>query len=142
MKASFTIPVCPQSLQFSGRRVMVRNGKPIFFKQKKAADWIKVVEWYAVPHRPASPFDGPLTLEAVYVLKRPVALNAKKHPRTRIPCTKRPDLDNLQKNLQDSIKGFWLDDAQIVHLNIRKYYAAVAETPKIEISIYTYDDSK
>jgi Holliday junction resolvase RusA-like endonuclease len=137
---SFTIPVCPASLQFSGRRVMVKNGRPVFFKQKKASDWEKIVGWYSTPYRPATPFTGPLRMSVVFVLKRPVALNAKKFTRDRIPCPKRPDLDNLQKNLQDSVKGFWEDDSQIVSLFLKKVYAATDETPKIEISISQYED--
>lgn len=135
---TFTIPVCPASLQFSGKRVMVRAGRPIFFKQKKASDWEKIVGWYANPHRPANALEGPLKLAVTYVLKRPIALNAKRYSRERIPAPKRPDLDNLQKNLQDAVKGFWIDDAQIVKLDISKCYAAVAETPRIEITIDTY----
>ena len=136
---SFTIPVCPMSLQNSGRRVMVRNGTPIFYKQKKAKDWEKLIEYTANPHKPARPYEGPISMRVEFVLKRPIALNRKKFNPGRIPCPKRPDADNMQKCLQDSLKGFWLDDAQIVELHLIKVYASKTETPKIEVSIHPYN---
>lgn len=141
MKVAFTIPVCPQSLQFSGKRVMVRNGKPVFFKTKKAATFTNVVALFSNQHLPPRPVIGPIRMQVCYVLKRPLALSGKKHPQGRIAHTKRPDCDNLQKGLQDALKGFWEDDAQICDLHIVKFYAAKGESPKIEISIESIDES-
>ena len=117
----------------------MRNGRPVFFKQKKATDYERVVAWSAGPHTPPVPFAGPIKMSVVFVLKRPIALNAKKYPVGRIWATKRPDVDNLVKNLQDSLKGFWLDDAQVVELHLTKVYAAKIEHPCIEIDLLTLE---
>jgi Holliday junction resolvase RusA-like endonuclease len=141
MKVAFTIPVCPKSLQFSGKRVMVRNGKPVFFKTKKAVWFIDLVALFSKSHLPPRPCSGPIRMSVVYVLERPQALSGQKHPQGRIAHTKRPDCDNLQKGVQDALKGFWEDDAQICDLHIVKFYAAKGESPKIEISIESIDES-
>lgn len=132
---SFTIPVDPMSVQFSGKRVMVRAGKPIFFKQKKVIKWEQSIEWLTAPYRPAEPLEGPLEMKVFFVLRRPKGLMAKKHSPDRMWNVHRPDLDNLQKGLQDALKAFWKDDSQIVRLSLGKAYTAIGEEPKIEVRI-------
>jgi len=132
---SFVIPVEPKSLQNSGRKAMCMGGRVIFYKAPEAKDWIKVVGFYANPHVPAKPIEGPIRMTLTFVMKRPVALNAKKFPTGRIPADKRPDTDNLCKCTTDALLGFWVDDAQITELNASKWYAAKAETPRIEVTI-------
>lgn len=132
---TFHIPVVPVSLQNSGRRVCVMGGRAIFYKDQKAKDWIKVVGFYANPHRPASLITEPVRLTLTFVMKRPVALNAKKHNQGRIPADKRPDTDNLSKCLTDALVGFWDDDARICHLSASKYFAGKTEMPHIEVTI-------
>ena len=51
---------------------------------------------------------------------------------------KRPDIDNYVKFVLDSLGGtFFKDDAQIVELNVYKYYS---QTPRTEITIMTLDE--
>ena len=138
---SFTIPVLPVSLQNSGRKVCVMGGRAIFYKDQKAKNWIKVVGFYANPHAPAKPIEGPIRLTLTFVMKRPVALNAKKHSQGRIPADKRPDTDNLCKCTTDALLGFWVDDAQITELNASKWYASRTETPRIEVTIQSINTS-
>jgi Holliday junction resolvase RusA-like endonuclease len=132
---TFVIPVTPKSLQNSGRKAMCMGGRVIFYKAPEAKDWIKVVGFYANPHRPAKPLEGPIKLSLCFVMKRPVALNGKKFNQGRIPADKRPDCDNMAKCTTDALLGFFVDDAQITELNVSKWYAAKAETPRIEVSI-------
>ncbi len=132
---SFVIPVAPKSLQNSGRKVMCKGGRAIFYKAPEAKDWIKVVGFYANPHVPATYIDGPIRLTLTFVMKRPVAFNAKKYNQGRIPADKRPDCDNMAKCTTDALQGFWMDDASITELNVSKWYAANGEQPKIEVSI-------
>lgn len=120
---------------------MVRGGKPIFFKTKKAVWFIDLVALFSKSHLPPRPCSGPIRMAVVYVLERPQALSGKKHNQGRILHTKRPDCDNLQKGVQDALKGFWLDDAQICDLHVTKVYAAKGESPKIEIKIESIDES-
>ena len=132
---SFTIPVTPVSLQNSGRRVCVMGGRAIFYKDASAKNWIKVVGFYANQHRPANLIAEPVRLTLTFVMKRPIALNAKKHSTGRIPADKRPDTDNLSKCLTDALVGFWDDDARICELRASKYFAGKTEMPHIEVSI-------
>lgn len=47
--------------------------------------------------------------------------------------TKKPDCDNIAKNINDALNGIaYVDDAQIVKETIEKWYAA---TPQVEITI-------
>jgi len=132
---SFVIPVIPKSLQNSGRKAMCMRGRVIFYKAPEAKDWIKVVGYYAKNYTPAKPYEGPIKLTLTFVMKRPVAMNAKKFPQGRIPADKRPDTDNLCKCLTDALIGFWVDDAQITTLQASKWFAAKTEMPRIEVHI-------
>jgi len=59
--------------------------------------------------------------------KQAWALNGTIRPTTR------PDADNYSKSICDSLTGVaWLDDAQIVQLNIGKWYS---ERPRVEIEV-------
>lgn len=125
------------------------GGRAIFYKDEKAKDWIKVVGFYANQFRPAQLIEEPVKLTLTFVMKRPIALNAKKYPAGRIPADKRPDTDNLSKCLTDALVGFWDDDARICHLSATKYFAGKTEMPHIEVSIeslnptiYTHESTR
>jgi Holliday junction resolvase RusA-like endonuclease len=132
---SFVVPTEAKSLQSSGRKVMCKGGRAVFYKSQDAKAWIKVVGFYANPHVPAQYIQGPISLSLTFVMKRPVALNGKKFNQGRIPFDKRPDTDNLCKGFTDALVGFWMDDSQITELHASKYYAAKGEMPKIEVTI-------
>jgi Holliday junction resolvase RusA-like endonuclease len=45
----------------------------------------------------------------------------------------RPDCDNYSKSILDALTGLaWVDDSQIVQLNIGKFYS---EKPRVEIEV-------
>jgi Holliday junction resolvase RusA-like endonuclease len=145
----FVLPVDPLTVQTGGKRICVIAGRPRFFKTKKVEKWETAVGLLSNPHRPRTPFAGPIRLTAVFVLKRPQSLAGKKHPDGRLYSIKRPDVDNLVKGLQDALKGFWEDDSQVVEMALTKVYAAKGEEPKIEITIesinekpYTQEDAR
>jgi Holliday junction resolvase RusA-like endonuclease len=135
--AHFKIPIEPKSLQFSGKRMMVRNGRVQFFKTSEATRYQGTIAAFARPHTPQEPLEEPLIVDFIFILPRPQRLNTKSHHPGRIPCDKRPDRDNLVKGTQDALKGFWKDDGQIFDGRIGKYYAAMNEQPHIEIRIET-----
>ena len=72
-------------------------------------------------YKPRKPSDKPIRLTIIfyYSIKGPQKIWGKYK-------TKRPDCDNAAKELIDAMSGFWLDDAQIVDLHIKKYYAEKA----------------
>jgi Holliday junction resolvase RusA-like endonuclease len=138
MSIAFRLPVCPKSIQFAGKRVMVRAGRPVFFANKDARLFAQKVDIHSRAFRPQKPLEGPVSVYVSFVIQRPKALMGKKHLPSRIPAIKRPDLDNLVKGLLDALQGFWIDDSQIVELHLIKAYAAKEEDPHIYININEY----
>ena len=131
----FIIPVCPMSLQTSGKQIIIRKGRPLFFKTPKASDYQKIIRLYANKYRPKTPWSCPIRMVVDYFLPRPARLNTKKIPACQQYAEKRPDLDNLQKGTQDAFQGFWEDDSQIVELSMRKFYCAVGERGRITLEL-------
>jgi Holliday junction resolvase RusA-like endonuclease len=127
----FTLPVQPLSTQFGGRRLTVVKGRIKFFKQQKVQSWSQAIEWHSLPYRPKEPLTGPLALKLVFVLARPKRMRKGE----REYCPARPDCDNLTKGLQDALRGFWADDAQVCELRVSKWYAASGEFPCIEVKL-------
>jgi len=79
---------------------------------------------------------GPVSMEIVAYFGTPASASKKKvsamlqgliHP------TKKPDCDNIIKIICDALNGLaYKDDAQIVHVSIRKQYAAI---PHVDVFI-------
>jgi len=76
-----------------------------------------------------SKFDGPVKVEAVFYLTR-------KRTVTRALPTVPPDVDKLARSLLDSLKGVWVDDAQVVRLEVSKKYATGESGVAVTISNY------
>lgn len=94
-------------------------------------------------------FEGALKTKVTFYLKAPKDISDRPGPRARkkkkdtyqrfidekIYVSKKPDLDNLEKALYDSISDsgkVWHDDNQIVEHTTRKLYSP---NPRIEIEI-------
>jgi Holliday junction resolvase RusA-like endonuclease len=78
--------------------------------------------------------EGPMALELVFVMPRPKL--PKKLGTSRLPHSKRPDFDNLEKATVDALTGLaWLDDACLCDVRTRKFIAATNESPHVEITI-------
>lgn len=81
--------------------------------------------------------EEPLEIECIFIFNRPDYMHAKKYPAERVAHTKRPDVDNLVKAINDVLQatGVIKDDSQIYYLSCRKYYSAKEEGPSINIEI-------
>lgn len=110
-----------------------------------AEGWKSQIAMKATPHRPAAPFDGPLSVNATFIFKRPNAHFVGNKPAKPLRAdapewhTTKPDRDNLEKALLDTITqlgGFWHDDTQVCAGEIRKVYGA---TPGAVVEISTID---
>ena len=67
------------------------------------------------PHAPRIAFKGPVALDA--------ALTFPSRSQRVLPRTRRPDADNLAKDLLDALQatGFFKDDSQVACLIMRKF---------------------
>lgn len=78
------------------------------------------------------PFDGPLSMTVVANFRQPK--RPKIGARHAWP-TKRPDADNVAKNM-DALNGVaWKDDSQVVALMVFKRWALTGEQPCVTITI-------
>jgi Holliday junction resolvase RusA-like endonuclease len=133
----FTIPIAPKSMQNGGKRAVVRNGKPLFFKDAAARRYESALLTLAAAHSPVSPLAGAVEIDITLVMPRPKCLSRQKDPHGLIPAPKRPDWDNLCKSLLDPLTklGFWRDDGQITDAIVRKRYAEKDGPSRIELVI-------
>ena len=136
MRVTFQIPVEAIPVQTGGKRMFIKGGRPIFFKDKRTTRYLEAIRLFSNQHRPAAAITGPMGIEVLFVMARPQRLQRKKDPAGRMWMDVRPDWDNLCKGTQDALEGFWEDDGQIVRATVEKVYAAKGESPSINLSIY------
>jgi Holliday junction resolvase RusA-like endonuclease len=80
--------------------------------------------------------DSALRVDCCFVFPRPQRLLRKNDPKGRIPHTIKPDRDNLDKAVLDSLTGLvWVDDCQASTGLVEKYYAAADEVSHVAIVI-------
>ena len=81
-------------------------------------DWKRTVLAQVLPHKPASPVEGPLRLDLAIYVRRPASLpKRERHP------IKRPDLSNFLKAIEDALGGIaYRDDAQLVEVVASKAF--------------------
>ena len=129
---------CTPTAQARARHGRTKTGLHVTFKSQRQQDNERTLEALLAPHAPKSPLHGPLVLEFVAAL--PVGKSDSKKLRESKLCgfsppTKKPDLDNVAKQLLDACTRlhFWNDDTQIVCLRCDKIYA---ERGYWDVSIY------
>ena len=123
----FTLPIVPTAQ--ARVKVAVRGKFAQAYKTAGQKANERTLEACLLRHVPDKPMTGPLRLDFVAYL--PVPRSDSKKAREgklsgEILPTKKPDLDNVCKNLLDCMTRlqFWHDDAQLVILTCRKSYAA------------------
>ena len=131
----FYIPCVPVAK--ARARITVRSGFAHAYTPAKTKDYEKLVQVYA---RQAikKPLEGPLCIDLVFTMLIP-ASTSKKLAKTLLnaPHQKKPDLDNLVKNVTDSLNGLaYADDSQIAEMRARKIYG---ENPGVLVSISAFN---
>lgn len=100
------------------------------------AEFKAAVKYAASQAYSGAPLEGPLRVDVVFVFPRPSALRWKTKPMPRIQHISKPDRDNLDKAVLDSLKGLvWIDDCQACDGRIQKWIAAGDEQPHVEVTI-------
>ena len=86
-------------------------------------------------------FDGPVGVNIAFFFPRPgrfsrptdIIQRKGAYPPGPIPMTTKPDRDNLDKAVLDSLKGIaWKDDNQVFVGTIEKYYCALPLTEELK----------
>lgn len=115
-----TILVTPMGKERA--RVVRRGNKIISFTPGKTSHVQNVIRDKLIENGVFFPAGTPLKLESCYYLERP-----KSAPKKRVYPTVRPDLDNMEKLLLDSLQGYaFADDSQIVCTTAQKRYGSPA----------------
>lgn len=119
--------------QGSAARTITQNYTPSRHPVQgfKAAVQLAAMQAYQGP-----PLEGPISLQAVFVLPRPKKFCRKKDAPGRLWCVARPDGDNLIKSVKDALKSMtWKDDSQVCRMMVTKCYAARDEQPGAEVTV-------
>lgn len=137
---SFTVPGVPVA---KGRpRVTIRGGRPRAYTPEKTEKYenlvrLAFIEKYGV----TVPASGPIILEFWAYFPVPKSFSKKKTAlalRGIIHKTTKPDLDNIQKAIQDGLNGVaFADDSQIFRYAALKDFSDV---PRVDIKIMEVEE--
>lgn len=119
---------CIPTAQARARHMTTKSGLSVSYKSANQKANERTLEALLAPYAPKAPLQGPLVLEFVAAL--PVGKSDSKKLREAkltglVAPEKKPDLDNMLKNLMDCMTRlqFWTDDVQVVCLRCEKIYA-------------------
>jgi Holliday junction resolvase RusA-like endonuclease len=117
--------------RFSAASGFVRAYDPAKSRSWKGAAQVHFLA--ATTTRPAFP-DECLRVEVDAYFRRPKMPKAR--GTARLPRPSRPDADNVGKIVCDAANGvLFTDDAQVVELVVRKWYAAEGDAPRVEVLV-------
>ena len=105
------------------------NGKFAYTPEKTVAyeNWVKTC--YLEKYRGQKPLEKPLKVKIIAYYEIPKSTSKKKRQKmleNQIFPVVKPDTDNIAKSILDSLnKIAYLDDKQVVKLEVEKYYSQV-----------------
>jgi Holliday junction resolvase RusA-like endonuclease len=124
-RISFVIPGKPVAKQGSNSRLVpsAEGGlHAVHYTPEHVRNWAAYARLVASQHRVIPPWDCAIRVSVVVVVTKPAS------KKKAVYCTTRPDLDNIEKNLNDAMnKVIYTDDSRIVEKVIRKEYGIVDE---------------
>ena len=134
-KLKFEVPGSPIG---QGRpKFSTINGHAVAYDPEKSRNYkayVKLLATQAMKEQGFTMIDGPCCLDILAFFEVPkskskkfreAALNGLERP------TKKPDIDNIVKALQDALNGLaYKDDSSIVFLSVAKCYS---EVPRVEV---------
>ncbi len=132
---SFTIPVVPTAQMRP--RTTVRGGRVRHYKHEKQKQNEEIIQLLSRKYAPEKPFSTAICVSIVAYMPIPKSWSNAKKQRAingEIKYIVKPDTDNLEKNILDSLRGiFWTDDKIITCSMTRKVYS---DNPRWEIEIW------
>ena len=117
------------------RRIVTKNDNP------RTKGWQARIAWAArdAGFRPA---EGPMRVDLVFALQRPVAHRGTGRNASRLRAgaprhhVSKPDLDKLIRAVLDGLtRVAWVDDNQVVEISSRKTYADCAAELGVTVTI-------
>lgn len=120
MTLEFFMAMDPPTTTQQEHKVMVRNGKPVFYNPPELnAAKVKLIS-HLLKHVPGRKLIGPVELVTKWCFPK------GKHKDGDYRITK-PDTDNLQKMLKDCMTecGYWKDDALVCREITEKFWADI-----------------
>lgn len=117
----FFMPMIPPSTTAQMHKVMVKNGKPVFYDPPKVKAAREKLLSHLYVHKPNKPFDTGVRLIVRWCFP------SQRRQRDGEYKITRPDTDNLQKLLKDCMTecGFWKDDALVCSELCEKFWANI-----------------
>ena len=119
----------PPTTTFQAKQINWK--KKVVYDSQEVKNIKQKFESYLYKFKPEKPLEGAIEFSTVWIYK-------SKTKETK-PKTTKPDLDNMNKLLQDAMTKlqFWKDDSQITRLTIEKWWG---EVPGIWIRIEGTED--
>lgn len=101
------------------KKVAVRNGKPVYYESEKLQEARSLFMSALYSYVPDEAMNGALRLTAKWCFPMIKGVSNGQYKTTK------PDLDNLQKLLNDCMTdlGYWNDDNQIASLIVEKFWS-------------------
>jgi len=135
MSIDIRLNILPPTATAQQKGVFVRNGRAHFFVKKEVKEAEAFLGSLLAPYAPDEPMRGAVEFRATWVF--PYRKSEPKRVTAAgeyIPHTSRPDLDNLEKGLLDTLTRlrFWEDDNQVAKKETVKAWGA---SPFLEIHI-------
>jgi Holliday junction resolvase RusA-like endonuclease len=114
-----------------------RGGIASVYDPGTAEGWKGCIVMAGRDKRPETPIEQPITLKIVFYMPRPKSMEGKKFASEAIPCTKKPDADNMAKAVMDCLTqdGWWRDDSYVYRLVVVKNVAAKGARPGAVVEI-------
>ena len=113
------------------------NGHAVAYDPEKSRNYkayVKLLATQAMKEQGFTMIDGPCCLDIMAFFEVPKSKSKKFKERALLGLerpTKKPDIDNIVKALQDALNGLaYKDDSSIVFLSVAKCYS---EVPRVEV---------
>ncbi len=103
------------------------------YMPKHCRDNAKAIKQELLKQYQDDPLDCPLHVKIMFYITRPKSVPVKKR---KYPTTARFDVDNLVKQVLDSLNNLlWQDDGCIIDVEAKKRYAPMGSDGKIVIQV-------
>lgn len=117
-----------------------KAGKPTFFNTPRMEEFqeraIPALKLGCNADAHVFPIQGPIALQCYFYMRRPS--KAKLDKFSFVPMIRRPDLDNLVKNIMDALQKSEVlgDDAIVFKLDCAKLYCCAGMEPQTDVALY------